>query len=343
MWRRNGSSCTVVAPIMNDPEKALASVRSRINPTLSKVSAAGLRAWLKTQGHSAPSGPKSVLTDSIAKMVIQKTLAEDTLEKALIGFEEASGKRIYLYALVDLPSGPPSKWLPARLAANSIPLSTSRSLSGHRTKPMTPIYGELNAGVLRVKWTEVQYSAKLGDNDRPLKTPEEKQIVLVADLKSGTAELRIDPPSNRHSYTDANGRVTQDAYYSAYQQRCRDVLGCVLKETELRSVIKSLVEEQTPRIVRIHVDNHTNQGNYKKRTTARADIRDDVEWQENYTKHGHEWAWDSQSFYWLPVPSSDRLRRELYSQIDATEGYVKVNADCSDEEVEYAISQVRAR
>lgn len=76
---------------------------------------------------------------------------------------------------------------------------------------------------------------------------------------------------------------------------------------------------------------------------GKGDIRDDEEWRNAYKAYGHTWAWDSQSFHWVPEPSKKRLHRELFSHLDAIEGFMKVNADCSDEEVEYAISQVRAR
>ena len=69
----------------------------------------------------------------------------------------------------------------------------------------------------------------------------------------------------------------------------------------LRSVIKSLVEKEEPRVIRIHIDDHTNQKNYKTKTSGpKADIRDDPDWQLAYKKNGHTWAWDAQSFYWLP-------------------------------------------
>lgn len=97
-------------------------------------------------------------------------------------------------------------------------------------------------------------------------------------------------------------------------------------------------------MVRIHIDNHTNQSNTKAKTHCRRlDIRDDEDWRENYQKRGYSWAWDSHSFYWLPEVSSGFLTRQLYSHIDAEEGYVRVNADCSDEEVNYVVSQIRAR
>ena len=331
---------------MSDSEKVSAEVRNRIAPTLLKVSNAGLRAWLKTLGLPSPAvASKPLLTDLIAKLIVEGELSEPSLEQALIGFEEASGKRIYLFDLEDLPSESPDKWLPGRFSALSIPLSIKRIFTSSKSKPMSAVYGEINGNWIRIKWTEVQHCATINPKtDKVDLSPVDKTIVLIADLKAHTAELRLDPPENRHSYDDVLGQSTADAYYNAYMQRCKDVLGCTFNKTELRQVIQKLVEEVDPRVVRIHIDHHTNQKNTKfKTTSSRADVRDDEDWKNNYETYGAKWAWDFQSFYWLPKPSAGSLKRELVSHIEAVEGFVKVNADCSNEEVEYAISQVRAR
>jgi hypothetical protein len=174
------------------------------------------------------------------------------------------------------------------------------------------------------------------------KYPIQKRAVLIADFSAGTAELRLNPPENVHSYEDGSGRPTAQAYYGAYLQKARDVLGCKVEAFELRIVIKSLVENEDPRIVRIHIDDHTTQKNYKTKTSGpRADIRHNPDWQLAYKKYGETWAWDAQSFYWLPKVSSGFLTREVFTHIDAEEGFVKVNADCSNDEVEYVVSKVR--
>jgi hypothetical protein len=108
--------------------------------------------------------------------------------------------------------------------------------------------------------------------------------------------------------------------------------------------VRALVEEENPRVARIHIDDHTNQSNYKTKTTGpRADVRDSPDWQLAYTKSGNTWAWDAQSFYWLPKVSSGFLTREVFTHINAEEGFIKVNADCSDKEVTHVISQIRTR
>lgn len=94
--------------------------------------------------------------------------------------------------------------------------------------------------------------------------------------------------------------MTAEAYYRDYTQKSIDVLGCNIVPIELGPTIKRLVKLNEPRIVRIEIDNHTNQGNYKKRTSGPGeDIRDDEEWQLAYKKYGETWTWDSQSLAWM--------------------------------------------
>lgn len=326
-------------------EAEVAALRKRITPVIKDVSGPALKAWLKTRSLTSTAATKDDLANRLTKLITDGQLKEEELEAALIGFEESSGKRVYLSHFDETDGDFSAAALTKRLVALSIPLPASRKLAGDKAKPMTAVYSTFDGNVLRIKWSERQKKVTLNEQtDQPQTTYVDKRIVFVADLKKGLAELRLDPPENRHTYEDGSGRTTEAAYYAAYKQRCEDVLGVPLEKAELAGVIKALVAEEKPRVVRIHIDNHTNQKNFKWNVRAsRLDMRDDPEWQAAYKAYGHTWAWDSQSFHWLPTPSGGKLHRELFSHLDASEGFLKVNADCSDEEVDYAVAQVRAR
>ena len=310
---------------MSSKKDSTEEIRTRIQPTLDKVAVKGLRAWLRSIDLSSAAYTRQAITELVAKEIAEGRLSEEALEKALIGFEEASDMRIYLFRLDEVPTGEPSNWLPSRLSSAGFTNTGKRMFAGEKTKPMSPVYAELEGDFLRVKWAEQHQSIKIDEKTGDaVKTPADKRIVLVADLASKTAELRINPP-DRHTYEDASGRTPPETYYQAYIDEARDILDCTLLPLELRPVVKTLVEEEDPRVIRIHIDNHTNQTNTKTKTnSSRADVRDDPDWKLAYQKNGESWAWDSQSFYWLPKASSGFLMRELYSHIDAQEGHVKV-------------------
>jgi len=321
-------------------------IKQRIEPILNNVAVEGLRAWLRTIGFSVPRLTRAGITDLIVKHIATGQLAEAALERTLIGFEEASNMRIYLFRFDDDANATAAKkTLTTRLNHLAIPVTDQRKFAGDRKGPMSPVYGFIETNSVRVKWAEEQVRVRLDASATGLvKETVHKRVVLVGDFRARIAELRLNPPENNHAYVDGGGRSTAEAYYKAYIQKATDVLGCKIVPIDLRPVIKKLVEQQEPRIVRIQIDDHTNQKNYKNKTTgARADVRDDPDWQLIYKKHGETWAWDAQSFYWLPKASSGFLKREVYTHINADEGFVNVNADCSDEEVEYVVSQIRAR
>ena len=318
-------------------------IQQRIKPTLDKVAVEGLRAWLKAIGLPAPALSRASITDHIVTLISKGQLAEGALETALIGFEEASDMRIYLFRMDHDEAQKGKKSLVKQLQQFAIPIVNKRTFAGNKTHPMSPVYAHIEGDLLRVKWAEQQDLVKVNEHGTGVdKRPVQKRAVLIADFSAGTAELRLNPPENVHSYEDGSGHATALAYYGAYLQKARDVLGCKVEIIELRPVIKSLVEQEEPRVIRIHIDNHTNQKNYKTKTSGpRADVRDDPDWQLAYKKNGSTWAWDAQSFYWLPKVSSGFLTREVFTHIDAEEGFVKVNADCSNDEVEYVVNQIR--
>lgn len=320
-------------------------VRNRIKPILDEVAVDGLRAWLRSIDLPSNAYSRAAITELVSKQIAGGQLAEDALEGALIGFEEASDMRIYLFRMEDAPSGKPERWLPTRLVRAGFAIAGSRKFAGERAKPMSPVYAQLEGGLLRVKWAEQQKRSKLNDQgDGVVLTPVFKRAVLIADFLEGTAEIRMNPPDNVHSYDGGTGRPTAEAYYQAYIDRAAEILNCTLSPIDLRSVVRALVEEEDPRVVRIHIDDHTNQANYKTKTTGpRADVRDSPDWQLGYKKNGVTWAWDAQSFYWLPKVSHGVLTREVFSHVNADEEFIKVNADCSDKEVTHVISQIRAR
>jgi hypothetical protein len=330
---------------MGNPGNSRDEIRARIKPILDNVAVDGLRAWLKSIDLPSAAYSRAAITDLVSKQIAEKQLAEDALSEALIGFEEASDMRIYLFRMEEIPSGKPEKWLPTRLVRAGFALTNSRVFAGEKEKAMSPVYAKLEGGLLRVKWAERHERSKMNERgDGVILTPAFKRAVLIADFLEMTAELRLNPPDRIHPYEDTSGRMTAEAYYKAYIDKAADILGCKLMPIDLRSVVRKLVEEEDPRVARIHIDDHTNQSNYKTKTTGpRADVRDSPDWQLAYKESGITWAWDAQSFYWLPKVSNGFLSREVFTHVNADEGYIKVNADCSDKEVTHVISQIRER
>jgi hypothetical protein len=321
-------------------------IKQRVQPTLNKVAVDGLRAWLRTLGFSVPRLSRVGITDIVVKHIAEGQLAEAALEKTLIGFEEASNMRIYLFRFdEDADAATAKNSLISRLKHLGIPVTNERKFADNKKSPMSPVYALIEGNDLRVKWAEEQTRVRINAQATGLdKKLIQKCAVLIADFRAGIAELRLNPPESIHAHVDGGGHSTAEEYFRAYIQKASDVVGCKIIPLDLRPVIKRLVQMQEPRLVRILIDDHTDQGNYKNKTSGpRTDVRDSDNWKLVYKEFGETWAWDAQSFYWLPKASSGFLTREVYTHINADEGFVSVNADCSDSEVEYVVSQVRTR
>ncbi len=212
-------------------------IRIRIKPTLDKVAVKGLRAWLKAIALPSAAYTRVAITDLVATEIGDGRLAEGALESALIGFEEASDMRVYLFDLDELPTGDVVKWLPNRLLSGGFALSRARIFAGERPKPMSPIYSQLDGKLLRVKWAEQHQHLKLDERTGKVLTEDvDRRIVLIADLAAKTAELRMNPPETRHSYEDQTGITPGERYYQAYKDKVADLLNCTLVSKEWRNV-----------------------------------------------------------------------------------------------------------
>jgi hypothetical protein len=80
-------------------------IKQRIQPTLDNVAVEGLRAWLRSVELSDSARARPALTELIAEQIAKGKLTEPALEKALVGFEEASEMRTYLFRLEETPYG----------------------------------------------------------------------------------------------------------------------------------------------------------------------------------------------------------------------------------------------
>ena len=107
-----------------------AEITARINPTLNKVSVDGLKAWLKAIGFQVPVLSRTTVADFIAGLIAEGQLAEDALEVALIGFEEASDMRMYLLQLDAADVKAAKNSVATRLKSLGIPNNRQKEVCG---------------------------------------------------------------------------------------------------------------------------------------------------------------------------------------------------------------------
>jgi len=88
---------------MSGESSKIEQIIQRIKPILDNVAVEGLRAWLRSIEFIVPARSRVAVTELIAKKIAAGELTESALERALIGFEEASDMRIYLFRIEETP------------------------------------------------------------------------------------------------------------------------------------------------------------------------------------------------------------------------------------------------
>jgi hypothetical protein len=312
-----------------------------VEKLLHNVSVASIRSWLKGKSTNIAAGTRSRMIERVARLIQSSDVTLAELEEAVIGIEEASGKLIYLYKMQETPSLATD--IESTLKDLHIELSEARSLAKPLPSRPTLAYALLRGNIIRAKWSETQERPVTDfEEDRVIYEKITKVVVLIANLQTGDVEIRYDRPEtfNFHSTKPKAHRY----YFDYYVNEARDILKALLVKSDLQGALTKLIEGQ-PSLVRLHRGGHTNQRNARFVGIVRdktLDIRDDEEYKAMFAERGEGWAYEEQSFYWLPTRSNGVLSREVFSHIDALECSVRMDADCWDAEADYAIQTIRS-
>lgn len=315
-----------------------------VEKTIANVALAPLRSWLK--GKDLPySGARKTFIPLLARLIDSGELTESQLENAVIGIEESGGKRIIFFELQEIEDQKLDiADVKTRLKAEGVSVTDQRRLAPSGASKPKLVYAIASGTNVRVKWVETHEEPKVDlHTDTVNWVDVRKVIVLEADLTKKQAQIRCDPPGKKHPHGQGKGPKSPESYFSSYKAQAEAILGCTLNASELRPALRSLLEAE-PRVVRVRIEEHTNERRTRVKYTAReGDVRDDPEWKQPHSSAGSKWAYDAPAFDWLMEQSSGKLKREVFSAADASSSTLRVPADCHEDEVEYAIGQIRTR
>jgi hypothetical protein len=306
---------------------------------LGNYSIAPVRTWLKRKELSHTMNSREAMVEKVHQLVEKGELTEDELIAAAIGIEEASSKRVFLYRIPtthkDLAT------FEKQLADLKVPLSNGRERS--QVPTMTPklVYATNEEEWFRAKWHEQHIRITA---DKRHKTFDEKKvqkiIVLIVNKKSGIVQLRYDKPDDRHSH-EVNGEPSEQAYFSYYREKAENMLGMHLEPVDFRKGLERVLKEN-PRIVWTNytVDD-AEDGALTKRTQKKAgkDVRDTEEW-KRIANDEMVRTFEEAPLRWIPEMSKAKLKRELFSYVDAANGFVRFEADCHEEEIDYVLEEL---
>jgi hypothetical protein len=313
-------------------------IRAEVESILANASIASVRSWLKSKGSRLSAGRRDRMIDRVANLIAKGAVSFAELEDAIIGIEEAGGKYILLQYYKESPTATD---VTANLTKLGIAIKSTRGRAKLDPAKPTVAYATLQGNILRVKWSETHEKPSMDfETDEVNYDPVTKIVVLVANLKSKQVEIRFDRPETFNPHSTAP--KAKAAYFGYYQNLAQTILGVSLLKSELQNSLKHLVED-TPSLVLLHRDGHKNKKNSTFHSTAGldADIREDEDFQAMMAKGGKTWSYEEHSFYWRPEQSNGVLSRKVFSHVDALDSSLRVDADCWDAEVDYAVQKVR--
>ena len=311
----------------------------RIAQLIDDISIASLRSWLKAQGFEHSANTREQMVQRLLKLIKNKELSEDEFETAISNIEEASSKRIFLMEMPDDRTPLESAEFDKRLQASGKKLSDRVVRAPRLPSKPTLVYISRSNDQIRAKWAETQVRLEADYASREIiEKKVTRLVVMLADLATGIIQLRYDKPE-----IGIPSHENRDDYFGYYRQSSGEILGMDCSRFEIREALRSLVETE-PRIVRIRVNEHRSKTDKSVRFVARkaqSDVRDDPEWKAAFEAGGQSRAYDDQAVYWLPDASNGKLNREVFSDIDAVTSMIRVDADCHEDEIQYAVSKVR--
>lgn len=314
-------------------------ILAEVEKLLRNASIASVRSWFKGQGKKLSARTRERMNLRVAAFIEKGEITFGEIEDGIAGIEEAGGKLILLYHFKERKTVAEIK---TSLTSSGITIGSFRKMAALNPPQPALVYAKIDGDNVRVKWGETHQKAVVNyENNTVTYEPVTKVIVLTANLKTKKVEIRYDRPETIHPHSAI--AKAKSSYFDHYRQLSENILDVKLIPSELHKALKELIEE-SPSLVRLHRGGHLNErNNYFAGTlrTGNGDIREDPEYKAMYAKTGNAWSYEDQSFYWKPDQSAGKLTREVFSHIDAVTPSVRVEADCWDAEVEYAIKKIR--
>lgn len=178
----------------------------RVRTIMGNFSVDSVRNWLKRCELPSSANSRAELIAKVHGFIEQGKLTEDGLSAAIVGIEEASAKRTFLYRI---PVDPGSLTrIDKQLADLKVPVSEFAVRATHPTQRPKLVYVINNPDELRAKWTELQTRVVAIRKMRKWEeTPVPKVIVLIANKKTGVVQLRCDKPEDEHIHVGQADRL----------------------------------------------------------------------------------------------------------------------------------------
>jgi hypothetical protein len=311
----------------------------QIQMLLGPFSSSSVQMWLRMRKLPHSASTRGEIAKRVHDGIKKGHLTLEDVVDGLIGIEESRSKTVHLVRV----SG--TKYFAQRVDKQLTDLGTvlsqSRILATVKSPTPKMIYAVNTHKEFRMKWGEVQTRAILDrKNFDVVKKSVPVLFVFVLDKITGLGQLRYDAPQEMHSH-QVNGVAKQQAYFEFYREKCENMTGLSFEPVIMRDRLRYILLKQPPVVVPVTIatiaeDDQTlvygsrSGADPRSRKDFKADMKDDAQLR----------TFEKSPLRWEHGQTNYKLYRDLYCSIDASEGTVHFDAHCTDDEVEYVISQL---
>jgi len=321
-------------------------MRQQLEKTLSHVSQRAVKHWLKTRGLEHTAANTDLFYERLIKLIDNRSLSIDHLKNAAIEIEESGNKRIYLRNLQGTEAISSKSALRDHLDSLNVSLVEDRYQSIHQ--PIRPVLNyigwfEQSPARVRMKFSETHEELEVNYETQTVTSQKiTKFVVVVVDVESGFVQVRLDPASKVHPHKDQDGKSKEELYEDYYFRKAAELLGSEgLKAYDLSRAAEYLTTTQ-PRIFRLPIEKVRTSAASFQTYSSRRDVRDDPARRGAQLADGDNWVYEDLHGYWIQDESEGQLSREVFMQLKRRTSMLRFLADCLENEVEYAISRIRA-
>ncbi len=311
----------------------------QIQMLLGPFSVSSVQMWLRMQKLTYSASTREEIAKRVHDAIQKGNLTLQAVIEGLIGIEESRSKTVHLVRVSE------TKHLAQKVDKQLTDLGTkllpSRILATVQSSTTKMIYAINTQKEFRMKWGEVQTRATF---DRKKLEVVKKSIpiifVFVLDKVTGLAQLRYEPVEMVHSHT-VNDVPTKQAYLNFYREKCENMTGLSLEPIELRHRLREILLKQPPVVVPVTIATIAeDQQTLVYGSRSSADPRSLKDFKADMQADAQSRTFEKAPVRWQHATTNYNLYRDLWCNIDAQEGTIRFDADCTEGEVNYVISQL---
>jgi hypothetical protein len=305
---------------------------------LGPFSTSSIQIWLRMRKLPYSGTSKEEVAKRVHSAIEKDELTLSAFVEGLIGIEESRSKTVHLVRVNDEKNF--ASKIDKQLADLKTTLSPSRILATVKSTTPKIIYAINNHKQFRMKWGEVQTRAIFNKKNLDV---DKKSIpvifVFVLDKVTGIGQLRYESPEVVHSHK-VNGAIKNQAYFDFYKEKCENMTGLSFEPVILRSRLREILLKQPPVVLPVSMATiGEDQQTVIYGSRSSADPRTLKDFKAAMEKDAQPRTFEKAPIRWQHKTTNYKLYRDLWCGIDAPEGIVRFDADCTEAEVDYVISQ----